>query len=349
MHSETGDWVGQGQDYDYRSPDVILSAQAADRTADGLADYVTIAVRTPSYSHWWYLTFGTNQLGANLAPGSYPDAQRAPFAAAGHPGLDVFGDGRGSNTLTGSFTIQEVVFDYSGGGRRLVRFVASFEQHSEGFVPALRGTIQYFDNTDTTPPSTAASLSGLPGVNGWYRSAVQVTLSAADTGPSGIAGTWYGLDEGAAQPYDAPFTVAGDGSHSLAYWSVDRAGNQEVPKQQALKIDGTPPTVTAAATVQVVRTTQGKVASTTVTGQIADATAGVDPASATYTVTDEYGLPQPGGTVAVQADGSYSFTLALDLASNGDKNGRQYWITVQVRDLAGNAGSGSVSVTVPRR
>ena len=55
------------------------------------------------------------------------------------------------------------------------------------------------------------------------------------------------------------------------------------------------------------------------------------------------------GAVAVQADGSYAFTLALDPASNSDKNGRTYWITVQARDLAGNAGSGATSVTVPRR
>lgn len=349
MHSETGDWVGQGQDYYYDSTGASFSAQASDRTGDGLADYVTISLHTPGYSHWWYLTFATNQLGTNLAPGSYPDAQRAPFAGAGHPGLDVSGDGRGSNTLTGNFTIQEAVFDYSGGARRLVRFSASFEQHSEGFVPALFGTVQFVDNTDTAAPTTTASLGGFAGVNGWYRGPVQVALAAVDAGVSGVAATWYGLDQGAPQQYSTPFAISGDGSHSLTYWSVDRAGNQEAPRDLALKIDGTVPSVTAAATVQMVRTARGWVASTAVTGRITDATAGVDPAGATYAVTDEYGLLQPGGAVVVQADGSYAFTLALDPASNSDKDGRTYWITVQARDLAGNAGSGAVAVTVFRR
>jgi hypothetical protein len=348
MHSETGDWVGQGQDYYYDTSAAVFSAQAADRTQDGLADYVTISVHTPNYSHWWYLTFATNQLGANLAPGSYANAQRAAFAGAGHPGLDVYGDGRGSNTLTGSFTIQDVAFDDSGGAHRLVRFAASFEQHSEGLPPALFGTIYYVDNTDTTPPTTVAALSGPAGINGWYRGPVQVTLSATDTGPAGVASTWYLIDQGAVQSYGAPFTVSGDGSHNIAYGSVDWAGNQEVARGQALKIDGTPPGVSVAATVEMLRIGKTTVASTTVEGHLTDVVAGIDPANATYAVVDEYGLVQPGGTIPVGPDGSYRFTLALEPASNGDKNGRGYQITVQAGDLAGNVGSGAIIVTVPR-
>lgn len=347
MHSETGDWVGQGQDYYYDTTGATFGAQVADRTGDGQADYLTISVQTPGFGHWWYLTFATNQLGANLAPGFYANAQRAAFAGAGHPGLDVFGDGRGSNTLTGNFTVQEAVFDYSGGGRRLVRFTASFEQHSEGFVPALFGTVRFVDNTDTTAPTTTAAVSGHAGVNGWYRGPVQVTLSAVDAGAAGLAATWYRLDQGAQQQYAGPFSVSGDGGHTLRYWSVDRAGNPEAAHDLALGIDGTAPTVTAAATVEVPR--RGSLASVRVAGRISDATAGIDLTSATYTVSDEYGRPQPSGAVAVQADGSYAFTLALELATNGDKNGRTYRITVQARDLAGNVGSAATMLIAPRR
>jgi hypothetical protein len=82
-------------------------------------------------------------LGQNLAPGLFADAQRASFVEAGHPGLDVFGDGRGSNQVTGSFTIHQIQVDYSGTDPVLVSFSASFEQHSEGGPLALTGTVNY--------------------------------------------------------------------------------------------------------------------------------------------------------------------------------------------------------------
>jgi hypothetical protein len=347
MHSETGDWVGQGQDYDYDTTGAVFSAQAQDRTGDGLADYVTVHLHTPGWSHWWNLTFATNQLGTNLVPGFYDSAQRAPFASPGHPGLDVSGDGRGSNTLTGRFTVDEAVFDYSTGTPRLVRFAASFEQHSEGLPPGLFGTVRFVDGTDYAPPTTTASLSGALGSNGWYRGPVQVTLSATDN--NGVAATWYAVDGGAPQAYTAPFAISSDGSHTLSYWSVDTAGNQEPRRSQSLRIDGTAPAVSVSTAVELIRTQGGNAAVTTVSGHILDAPSGVDPASATYAVTDEYGLSQPSGAVTLLGDGFYSFTLVLEGPRNNDKNGRTYWITIQGVDRAGNPGSRSVPVVVPRR
>ncbi len=45
-----------------------------------------------------------------LTPGTYQNAERYGFTAAGRPGLNFHGNGRGNNTLTGSFTIQEISF-----------------------------------------------------------------------------------------------------------------------------------------------------------------------------------------------------------------------------------------------
>ena len=78
--------------------------------------------------------------GQQLHVGTYTDAQRAAFRDPGHPGLDVSGDGRGRNTLTGSFTIPQLVVDATDA---VTALAATFPQHCEGAAPALHGTIRY--------------------------------------------------------------------------------------------------------------------------------------------------------------------------------------------------------------
>jgi len=74
---------------------------------------------------------------------------------------------------------------------------------------------------------------------------------------------------------------------------------------------------------------------------------GVDPSSATFQVTDEYGLVQPSGSIAVN-DGSYRVQVSLTASREGsDRDGRTYSITVSAKDKAGNLGSGKTEVHVP--
>lgn len=83
----------------------------------------------------------------------------------------------------------------------------------------------------------------------------------------------------------------------------------------------------------------------TISGTITDPTSGVS--TATYAVKDEYGSVQPSGSVTL-VNGSYSFTIQLQASRNGnDQDGRQYTITVSVRDKAGNQRSAATGVTVP--
>jgi hypothetical protein len=346
MQSDLGDYIGGGQNYSYSSSSGDFSAQTF-----GSGERVTISFRTPDFSEWWYLEFSTNETGVPLAPGFYPNAERASFASPGHPGLDIYGNGRGCNTLTGEFTVNNVSFDYSSGSARLVEFDASFEQHCEGGEPALRGSLSFVDNSDHTFPQTTASLAGLTGSNGWYRSPVQVTLTATDAGgPTDVAATYYSVDFGPTQTYMEPFTVSGDGSHTVLFWSVDRSGNQESTQSLSLNIDATAPVITEAAAMELLRTQKGYTALTTVSGKITDALSGLVPSSATYSVADEYKLDQPSGQVQVQSDGSYSFTLLLDASrNNSDKDGRTYVITIKASDSAGNTGTHFVTLIVPRR
>jgi hypothetical protein len=88
---------------------------------------------------YWTLDFAAPQ-GQELVPGTYLNATRYPGQAPTVPGLDFSGDGRGCNTLSGQFTINDILF---GGDGSLQRLQATFEQHCDGFGAALRGTIVY--------------------------------------------------------------------------------------------------------------------------------------------------------------------------------------------------------------
>lgn len=74
----------------------------------------------------------------------------------------------------------------------------------------------------------------------------------------------------------------------------------------------------------------------------------MDASTASYASRDEHGRIQPGGRVALGADGRYAFTVLLQAARRGhDSNGRRYVITVRARDDAGNSGAASRAVIVP--
>ena len=89
----------------------------------------------------WSFQFSTEQYGGQLTPGVYTNAARFPFETTGQPGLSIDGDGRGCNTLTGSFQVVSVALGPTGSN--FTEFTATFEQHCEGATPALRGCIHY--------------------------------------------------------------------------------------------------------------------------------------------------------------------------------------------------------------
>ena len=76
--------------------------------------------------------------GGQLSPGSYQNAARAPFNGS-FPGLSVTGNGRGCNTVKGSFDITALSSDSHG---RVTTLDASFTQFCDGGAGALRGSIR---------------------------------------------------------------------------------------------------------------------------------------------------------------------------------------------------------------
>ena len=55
-----------------------------------------------------------------------------------------------------------------------------------------------------------------------------MTLYASDAGGSGLAGVYYRLDGGVVVATTS-FDVWQAGVHTVEYWSVDLAGNEELP------------------------------------------------------------------------------------------------------------------------
>ncbi len=96
---------------------------------------------------------------------------------------------------------------------------------------------------DTTAPTTSASLSPSP-VAGYYNQNPTVTLTAMDA-VSGVAQTQYSVDGGIVQAYGGPFTVSGDGTHTIHFLSTDTAGNVEASETLTFKVDTTAPMTSA--------------------------------------------------------------------------------------------------------
>jgi len=151
MVSDPGDYIGQGQtwSYDTAAGDVISA------TTNGS----TVNAAVTGYNGtWWYLDFDAPN-GQTLTAGTtYANATRYPFNGSG-PGLAIYGEGRGCNTLTGSFTVTEAVF---GGpdSSYIQDFVATFEQHCEGGEPALRGTLSIHNPPAPEPLELGLTVAG---------------------------------------------------------------------------------------------------------------------------------------------------------------------------------------------
>jgi polyvinyl alcohol dehydrogenase (cytochrome) len=111
---------------------------------------------------------------------------------------------------------------------------------------------------DATPPATTITLNPASpnGANGWYRTAVDVSVSAADNpGGVGVYQTRCEVDPASppagfdALPAGCPPASVGDGTHTVYAASEDRDNNVESPPvTRTFEIDATPPTITAAAT-----------------------------------------------------------------------------------------------------
>jgi hypothetical protein len=170
LDSQPGDFIGGGKQWDLtytpQTPGfffISIGPQFVGGTVPVNVDFILGQVTGDETNTFTTLDFSTAQLGIAIQPGTYLNAQRAAFAQPGHPGLDVTFQNRGSNTLTGQFTINAVTYTTNPDGTfTLLTFDANFEQHSEGLPPALFGHIQYDANgTAVVPEPASLTLVGI--------------------------------------------------------------------------------------------------------------------------------------------------------------------------------------------
>jgi len=198
--------------------------------------------------------------------------------------------------------------------------------------------------TDAIPPTTTALITGTQGNAGWYVSDVQIKWSSTDDeGGSGVKEIHYFIDgvEAVVQASSASFTLTADGTHVVAWYAVDNAGNAEAPPlEMTINIDKTSPAITSlGADAAILWPPNGKMVNVMIGGSVADDASGV--ASTAITVTDEYGVYN------MTVDG-FGKTVPLEASRLGtDKDGRVYTITAVTTDLAGNQSTAVTRVVVP--
>ncbi|MGA9508244.1 MAG: Calx-beta domain-containing protein [Candidatus Sulfotelmatobacter sp.] len=167
LNSQPGDYVGQGIQQTFTPSEGTFVFQAV----NGVIEF---SFYTPDYSQTWDGSFEP-PVGQTLVKGIYEYAQRFHYTK---PGLSVDGDGRGCNTDTGRFYVSDIAI--SSGGV-LERLAIDFEQHCEGAVPSLYGSVRYNSTVTAVPRVSVAKTDMLKGDAGTNGGTAIVSLSMPST------------------------------------------------------------------------------------------------------------------------------------------------------------------------
>ncbi len=138
LQSDPGDYIGGGQNYGYTQANAVFAV-----TANG--GHLSFGIQGDQQ---WSGEFQSPSALTQLQPGDYTNLQRYPFNDPALGGLSWSGEGRGCNTLSGSFTVDSVTYDHGN----LTAIDLRFEQHCEGGTAALHGTIHWRSDDTTRPP-----------------------------------------------------------------------------------------------------------------------------------------------------------------------------------------------------
>lgn len=215
----------------------------------------------------------------------------------------------------------------------------------------LTGTGSIIISLDKSAPSTDALTSGDTSGGQWFRSDVEVSLSAIDS-LSGVEGTEYSLNHGRTwKAYQGPITFTNEGEHRLQYRSTDLAGNKEAIKQLVVKIDRTPPVLLVVSNPPLLTNANGRMAPVRTVVMGADFYSGVESIELTSIKIHENGgngtLPTPDD---IQKAEYGTFDTSFELRAEAPAPGltRHYTITYTATDRAGNETTAKTVVSVAK-
>jgi peptidoglycan/xylan/chitin deacetylase (PgdA/CDA1 family) len=181
--------------------------------------------------------------GSACSSTSYPSAVSVALSAidSGGSGLAAIRYTTDGSDPTTSSTLYTSTFSVSS--TTTVKYRA---WDNAGNVEATNSQSIQIALADTAPPTSSIACNGSTCSSGWYPASVSVTLSAVDSGGSGVAFIMYTTDGSdpslSGSVYSAPFTVSS--TTTVKYRASDNAGNAEATKAQLIQIDTAAPQVT---------------------------------------------------------------------------------------------------------
>src|SRR5437667_1902652 len=129
-------------------------------------------------------------------------------------------------------------FPLSGNGTHTLEFSA---MDVAGNVEGAKSSVVRISGSTFGPPVTVLHMTGTAGLNGWYVSLVNVTLTATSPSGSGIF-TMVSVDGSGWTQYAQALTLL-EGRHTVDYQSWDSAGFVEPRASTSIDVDLTPPTL----------------------------------------------------------------------------------------------------------
>jgi hypothetical protein len=230
-------WDSAAHHIDFYSTDNMSNVESSHR-----ADFVVHANpdTTPP-------TTTSNALPAYSVPATITLTSTENVGGWGITTIDYSLDGSptvvGFSTASGGVMTASCQVGTGGGGAHTLKFWATDKAGKSEPTK----TASYTVANDSTPPVTISNAVA------YYIGSATVKLSATDVG-WGVATTYYRVDGGATQtiagganqtavpPFIAP--IAGSDTHTLQYWSVDKAGNLETVNSVTFVVDAVPANVT---------------------------------------------------------------------------------------------------------
>jgi len=174
-------------------------------------------------------------------------------------------------------------------------------------------------SVDITAPKTSDNYDGL-----WHKVDFTITLTASDGTGSGVAQTYYKINDGPTKTVSAngqPQITVESATNKLEYWSVDNAGNEESHHTlTTIKLDKTPPVTTK--TLEGTKgTNDWYISDVTVTLSAFDATSGVKEIHYILDSGTEIVVSGDTTTFTISTDGTHSLEhWAVDNAGNEENH-----------------------------